>query len=61
MVAKRLDELGMEAYSFHAPFVDVDISSLDLSHREYSFQELMTAAEAASILNVRQLIIHPDR
>jgi len=59
LVAKRLDELGMEAYSFHAPFVDVDISSLDQSHREYSFQELMTAAEAASILNVRHFIIHP--
>ena len=30
-----LKSLGMEAYSFHAPFIDVDISSPDQGHRDY--------------------------
>lgn len=59
LVARRLQELGMEAYSFHAPFIDVDISSPDQAHRDYSLRELMAAAEAASVMNVRHFIIHP--
>jgi len=59
LVARRLGELGLEAYSFHAPFIDVDISSPDQAHRDYSLRELMAAAEAASVMNVRHFIIHP--
>ena len=59
LVAKRLKELGMEAYSFHAPFIDVDISSLDQVHLNYSLHELMVAAEAAAMMEVRHFVIHP--
>ncbi|NLD99284.1 MAG: sugar phosphate isomerase/epimerase [Fibrobacter sp.] len=59
LVGARLKELGIEAYSFHAPFIDVDISSLDEPHRTYSLHELMTAAEAAALLEVRHFVIHP--
>jgi sugar phosphate isomerase/epimerase len=59
LVAKQLNELGIEAYSFHAPFIDVDISSLDQVHRDYSLHELMIATEAAAIMQVRHFVIHP--
>jgi sugar phosphate isomerase/epimerase len=58
-VTKYISALGMEAYSFHAPFIDVDISSPDQQHREYSQYELLTAAEAAAQLNTRYFVIHP--
>lgn len=58
-VANMLKDLGIEAYSFHAPFIDVDISSLDPQHRKYSQEQLMIAAEAAAIMEVRHLVIHP--
>lgn len=57
--AERLKDLGMEAYSFHAPFIDVDISSPDQGHRNYSLHELLIAAEAAAAMNVRHFVIHP--
>ena len=57
--SQMLDKLGMEAYSFNAPFLDVDISSPDIAHKEYSLHELLTAAEAAAILKVRHFVIHP--
>ena len=59
LVSKRLRDLGMEAYSFHAPFIDVDISSPDQAHRDYSLHELLVAAEAASAIEVRHFVIHP--
>jgi sugar phosphate isomerase/epimerase len=52
-VSKYISALGMEAYSFHAPFIDVDISSPDEELRDYSLHELLAAAEAASFLNCR--------
>ncbi len=54
-----LKKLGMEAYSFHAPFIDVDISSLDQQQRAYSLQELIHAANAAAAMDVRHFVIHP--
>lgn len=54
-----LKDLGMEAYSFHAPFINVDISSPDQAHRDQSLYELLTAAEAAAALDVRHFVIHP--
>ena len=38
---------------------DVDISSLDEGHRNYSLHELLIAAEAASAMEVRHFVIHP--
>lgn len=59
-VARQMEELGMEAYSFHAPFADhIDITSLDEEVRKRSVAEVLTAAQAASVLKVRHFVIHP--
>jgi sugar phosphate isomerase/epimerase len=58
--ARRIDELGMEPYSFHAPFADhIDISALNSDQRNIALQEILRAAEAAAILQVRYFVIHP--
>jgi sugar phosphate isomerase/epimerase len=58
--ALLIDNLGMEAYSFHAPFgADIDISSLDLPQREYALAEILRAVEAASLIGVHYFVIHP--
>jgi sugar phosphate isomerase/epimerase len=58
--AKRIDELGLEAYSFHAPFADhIDITSGKPELRQLALQEILKAAEAAAILQVRYFVIHP--
>ncbi len=58
--ARQIDELGMEAYSFHAPFAsNIDISALDGSAREAAFREIARAAEAAAILGVHYFVLHP--
>lgn len=58
--ADLIDQLGLETYSFHAPFSDrIDITSLDPHCRELALNELQKAADAAAILNVRYLVIHP--
>jgi len=58
--ALRIEHLGMEAYSFHAPFAnDIDISSPDLATREHAMDEILRAVEAASILGVHYFVIHP--
>jgi len=56
----RIEELGLETYSFHAPFRDnIDITSPDEGARSFALHELMKAAEAAAILKVRYFVIHP--
>ncbi|HEV7403431.1 MAG TPA: sugar phosphate isomerase/epimerase family protein [Chthoniobacteraceae bacterium] len=58
--AARLEELGMEAHSFHAPFADrIDLASLDAHRRESSFEEIIRAAEAAAALKARWFVLHP--
>ena len=58
--AERIDELGMEAYSFHAPFADnIDIASPDDAQRNGALAEVLQAAEAAAILRVHYFVIHP--
>jgi len=58
--AARIDQLGMEAYSFHAPFTHgLDISSLDPGERQWALEEICHAAEAAAILQVHYLVLHP--
>jgi sugar phosphate isomerase/epimerase len=62
--AREMERLGMEPYSFHAPFADqIDISSLDAEQRRFSVEEINKAAEAAAILRVRYFVIHagPER
>lgn len=59
-VAERLEALGMEPYSFHAPFAeDIDITAIDASAREHSIKEVLTAVEAAALLQTRYFVIHP--
>jgi len=58
--AETLLELGMEAYSFHAPFADnIDIASSDDAQRNAALAEVIQAAEAAAILRVHYFVIHP--
>ncbi len=58
--ARRIEELGLEPYSFHAPFANhIDISALDAGQRGIALQEILKAAEAAATLRVRYFVIHP--
>ncbi|HEU5236638.1 MAG TPA: sugar phosphate isomerase/epimerase family protein [Pyrinomonadaceae bacterium] len=58
--AERIKELGMEAYSFHAPFApNIDIASSDSTQRAASVAEIFKAAEAAAILHVHYFVLHP--
>lgn len=58
--AKLLEERGIEAYSFHAPFrEDIDVTSLDEAGRAHARKEIFAAAEAAAILGVRYYVFHP--
>jgi sugar phosphate isomerase/epimerase len=58
--AKRIHEVGLDPFSFHAPFADhIDITALEEGQRRSSINELITAAEAAAELGVRHLVLHP--
>jgi sugar phosphate isomerase/epimerase len=58
--ALHIEALGLEAYSFHAPFAEtIDISSPDLARREYALDEILRAVEAAAMLGVHYFVIHP--
>jgi sugar phosphate isomerase/epimerase len=58
--ARRIREVGLEPFSFHAPFADhIDITSLDDEKRKISVNELFKAAEAAAEIGVRHLVLHP--
>ncbi len=57
---RRIDELGMETYSLHAPFADhIDITSLNQQRREEAVGELLQAVEAAALLKVHYFVLHP--
>jgi sugar phosphate isomerase/epimerase len=57
---ERIRELGMEAYSFHAPFApNIDIASSDAAQRAASVAEIFKAAEAAALLQVHYFVLHP--
>lgn len=58
--ADRIAGLGLEPYSLHAPFADhIDITALDRATREAAASEIQKAADAAALLGVRFLVIHP--
>lgn len=60
VAAARIQELGMEAYSFHAPFApEIDISSPDEACRANAMREILVAVEAAAALGVHYFVIHP--
>lgn len=58
--ARIIEDLGIECYSFHAPFrEEIDITSPDLGQRRRSEYEIFMAAEAAAILKSRYFVFHP--
>ena len=58
--AQMADELGFEAYSFHAPFAEhIDISSVDANIRRRAYEEIQRAADSAAAFSVRYFVIHP--
>ena len=58
--ASMIQDLGLEPYSFHAPFADkIDITAIDLARQKIALDELTQAAEAASLLGVANFVIHP--
>lgn len=58
--ARLIDELGMEPFSFHAPFAQhIDITSFDPQIRDHSRNEILKAAEASALLGVQYYVIHP--
>ena len=58
--AEAVRDLGMEAYSFHAPFApNIDIASSDNAQRAASVAEIFRAAEAAALLRVHYFVLHP--
>lgn len=58
--SKLLEKLGIEAYSFHAPFrEDIDVTALDPDARAHARKEICSAVEAAAILGVRHFVFHP--
>jgi len=57
-------ELGLNAFSFHAPFAEhIDITALNTHHRNVARDEIFkaadAAADAAAELGVQYLVIHP--
>jgi sugar phosphate isomerase/epimerase len=58
--ARRLRELSMEPYSFHAPFApDLDITSMVEGDRRRALDEIHHAARAAALLGVKYFVLHP--
>ena len=56
----EIRRLGMEPYSFHAPFApEIDISTLDDHRRESAAREILLAVEAAGFLGARYFVLHP--
>lgn len=57
---RRIDHLAIDAYSLHAPFApDIDITSPNHAQRDHARYEILRAADAAAMLGVRYLVIHP--
>ena len=58
--AARIESLGLEAYSFHAPFAHgLDISAPNPAERQNALDEIRRAADAAAMLQVHYFVIHP--
>jgi sugar phosphate isomerase/epimerase len=56
----EINRLGLEAFSFHAPFANhIDITSLEEDGRYQALENLLAACEAAAILGARHFVIHP--
>lgn len=59
-VGEKIRSLGIRPVSFHAPFADrIDITALDPAAREVAVCELLAACEAAAMMGVENLVLHP--
>jgi sugar phosphate isomerase/epimerase len=57
---EKIRSLGIRPVSFHAPFADkIDITALDPMAREMAVAELLIACEAAAVMGVENLVLHP--
>jgi sugar phosphate isomerase/epimerase len=57
---EEIRSLGLRPVSFHAPFADrIDITALDAGKRRMAVEELLTACEAAAMMGVENLVLHP--
>lgn len=58
--ARRIAELELDAYSFHAPFAEhIDITALDEGARQHAIGEIALAVEAAARLGASYFVLHP--
>lgn len=57
---EKIRALGIRPVSFHAPFADqIDITALEPAAREAAVGELLLACEAAAVIGVENLVLHP--
>ncbi len=57
---EKIRSLGIRPVSFHAPFAArIDITALDPAAREAAVGELLVACEAAAVMGVENLVLHP--
>jgi sugar phosphate isomerase/epimerase len=59
-IARKLRSLGLTCRVGHAPCIDVDLGSLDETHRQESLQWYERSFELFSRLSVEFLIVHPN-
>lgn len=56
----EINKLGLEVFSFHAPFAShIDITSLDEESRRHALKNILAACDAAATLGARHIVIHP--
>lgn len=56
----RMRALGLHPFSFHAPLADgIDITSLHDVAREAAINELLAACNAAALMGVEHVVLHP--
>jgi sugar phosphate isomerase/epimerase len=57
---EKMRSLGLRPVSFHAPFADkIDITDLDPGVRATAVHELVVACEAAAVMGVKNIVLHP--
>ena len=57
---EAMRSLDLHPFSFHAPFADhIDITSLDDLARDAAVNELLAACNAAAVMGVRHIVLHP--
>ncbi len=60
LAGERMRALGIRPVSFHAPFAEkIDITDRDPAARAEAVHELVVACEAAAIMGVKNMVLHP--